>query len=574
MGIFSFFPWFKNNFRGAINTLSENQDFETLNIDIDNLLIDMNGLFHTSTQKIYEYGSNKPKDRLINKRIPPIQSDKLDIKVFEDICNNIEKLFNLVKPKKRLIMAVDGPAPYAKQLQMRRRRFRSAMEREDDSPNFDQNCISPGTKFMDNLTKYIDWFIRKKISEDPNWKKIEVIFSNEKIAGEGESKLVSYIRYNGIKDESYIIHGLDADLIMLSLGLHIPKMFVLRDDLYDYKNKYFVINIGNTSLQLGEMMRWDREKYNTENAIDDFIFLCFLIGNDFLPHVPSLEILEGGIDLIIDVYKNVCGLLKEHLIRSRDHDMSFNKEVLKTFLIEISKYEKDILEKKLSRKGVYFPDEVLEKCAIFDKDSVLSLDIEQYRKDYCEFSFGKGTRKLKKIAHDYFYGLQWIISYYRKGCPNWVWYFPHHYAPPASILVDHIKSYMEPKFIRTLPLTPFQQLLAVLPPKSNKLLPFPLNTLLIDDDSPMKEYCPDKFEIDLSGKKHEYQGLVILPIINTELIIESYFSKNELIDKREIKRNIFGKTYVYKYSDEISTEYKNYYGNFISKVKIHSIFLK
>ena len=38
------------------------------------------------------------------------------------------------------------------------------------------------------LSKYIDWYIRKRISEDQYWQSIEVVFSNEKSPGEGEHK--------------------------------------------------------------------------------------------------------------------------------------------------------------------------------------------------------------------------------------------------------------------------------------------------------------------------------------------------------------------------------------------------
>lgn len=570
MGIYNFWSWFRNNFSGAIYKLGTSQNFKTINISVDNFMIDMNGLIHTSTQKIYKYGSNKPKFET-NIIIPNLKNQ---IEVFEDICKNIDLLFNLVKPEKRLILAIDGPAPFAKIIQQRKRRYSSSLSKVDNDLSFDSNCISPGTEFMNYLGKYIDFYIKKKISENKDWQNIEIILSNSFVPGEGEHKLLNYIRNYGNKEESYCIHALDADLIMLSLGTHLKNIYVLRDDLYDYNNKYFVINIPNVALQLSEMMRWEstKYKYDVDYAIDDFVFLCFMMGNDFLPHIPGLEILEGGIDLVLSIYRNI-GQIHGHLLENiDDKDILFSKNVLKLFLEQVSLYEKNILENKLKSKK-YFPDKVLENCATYNENNI-NVDIEKYRNDYCVKSFGNNKRVLKKISHDYLEGLEWVIKYYKNGCNDWKWYYSYDYAPPSTIISQYLDSYMYLKYKKTTPLSPFQQLLAIMPPKSSKLLPFPLNNLLLNDDSPIKEYCPDKFDIDLSGKKHEYQGIVILPIINHEIIIDTYIKNANLIDKKDIIRNTIQKSIIYSYDINKNTEFKCFYGTIKNcKVKTKYIFL-
>jgi 5'-3' exonuclease len=244
MGIKHFFTWFKTNFSDQIEKLPKDINVQDLDVVIDNLMIDMNGIIHNSAQKIYEYGSFKRNNRLLGKNKTYVNFKQKNIKLYEDVCNSVDIILNVVKPTKRLVICIDGPAPISKQNQQRQRRYRSAMESLNSSCPFDSNSITPGTQFMDNLSKYMDFYIKKKINEDSYWKNIEVIFSNEKAPGEGEHKIVNYMRYYGDENETYCINGLDADLIMLALGTHLPKFYILREDMYDPTNEYFLINIG------------------------------------------------------------------------------------------------------------------------------------------------------------------------------------------------------------------------------------------------------------------------------------------------------------------------------------------
>jgi 5'-3' exonuclease len=238
MGIKHYFKWFKTKFADSIYRLKKGKTLSDIKssdisgvlgdegIVIDNLMIDMNGLFHNSAQKVYQYGNFKPPRRLMGGRQVQSGGYNKQLKVFQDVCQSIDNIIKVAKPRKRLIMCVDGPAPLSKQAQQRQRRFISAMEC-DETRTFDPSNITPGTKFMDHLNKYIDWYIRKeKSTPDSVWSELEIVFSSSSVPGEGEHKLLSYVRKYGNKEESYCINGMDADLIMLALASHAAR----RDD--------------------------------------------------------------------------------------------------------------------------------------------------------------------------------------------------------------------------------------------------------------------------------------------------------------------------------------------------------
>ena len=525
-------------------------------------MIDMNGLFHTSAQKIYKYGEFKQRERLLG-NTAKINFIEAQTKVFEDICARLEKIMKLIKPRKRAVLCIDGPAPLSKQKQMRQRRFISSHEKDmERDRSFDSNSITPGTKFMDLLSKYIDWYIRKEVSnENSIWSNIEIVFSNEKVPGEGEHKLINYIRKYGNLQESYCIHGMDADLIMLSLGTQLPNMFILRDE-QKCDSECYMINIGSMRTKLINMLKWESVEYefNDETAIYDFIFMCFTTGNDFLPHIPGIEIILGGIDFMIQVYR-IVGTSYGHLTQA-GKTVVFRKKSLAIFLATISQYEKEVFEDKL-KDNKCFPDPLLNDCSKQIENGYI-VDIDEYRKQHDLKHFGEN---IETVCHDYLQGMQWVLSYYIYGVPDWKWSYNNYYAPFAITLARHIKTFKFREFTINSPNLPFKQLLNVLPPKSSQLLPKPLDVIL---KSRMSKFCPDVLNIDYSGKRQKWEGILLLPYLDHNYIEDeyNYFIRN--VDERDIKRNIFGKTFVYKYSDK-KYLHKSYYGDFTSKVSVSYI---
>lgn len=561
MGVKHFFIYLKNNFGKHIKSLKNPQTFSTINTPIDNLMIDLNGVFHSATQKIYQYGAGKvPVSILLKHKKKSVGGIKQQIQVFEEICKTIDKLFYITAPKKRLILCVDGPAPASKSAQQRARRFKSAMEKTDEEfTKFDQNSISVGTKFMNHLTKYIDWYIRKRISLDPLWKNIDVIFSGDTVPSEGEQKLMTYIRLYGDLKDTFCIHGLDADLIMLALVTHFPNFYIIRDDLYDSKNDYFVVDIGNIRKDLCAIMDWTSisttHTFNPKWAINDFVFLCFTVGNDFVPHVPSLEILEGSIDQMLEIYRNV-GKTYGHLT-SDSKMVTINKKALEIFFGTISLHDKKFFEDKIRKKDKFFPDLLLEKHTPF-KNGRYELNIEKYKEEYYHTHFENVD--IKSLCLQYIEGLQWVLSYYTRGVPDWKWCFRHHYAPFAHELATHMSDFKHPDIKKTSPVLPFFQLLSILPPKSSNLLPHPLNILLTDKNSPIKQFCPESFHVDVSGKRKEWEGIVILPIVDSDIIEHEYSKLIEKVSTHDMRRNIVGKSFIYSISD-VPVLFKSYFGD-------------
>jgi 5'-3' exoribonuclease 1 len=259
-------------------------------------------------------------------------------KMFIDIFNYIEHLFSKIKPKKLFFMAIDGVAPRAKMNQQRARRFRTALDAEvarekaikegtelpKEAP-FDSNCITPGTEFMAKLSRHLKYFINKKVSEDVDWQGVEIVLSGHEVPGEGEHKIMEYIRQSKSQkfydpNMRHCLYGLDADLIMLGLLSHDPHFCLLREEVtfgrqskakskeLEHQN-FFLMHLCIVREYLELEFQELKEPgalnfpYDMERIIDDFILMAFFIGNDFLPNLPHLHINEGALALMFGIYK-------------------------------------------------------------------------------------------------------------------------------------------------------------------------------------------------------------------------------------------------------------------------------
>jgi 5'-3' exoribonuclease 1 len=417
--------------------------------------------------------------------------------IFDKICLKLEFYINVINPEKNVIIAFDGVAPFAKLQQQRTRRNRSVLlNKINNKVSFDTTQITPGTDFMNKLNIYIKNYFNNKIK---NKCKYNIIISLSDEPGEGEHKIFKYIRDN--KDchlnENTVIYGLDADLIMLSL-LHCEycsNIYLYREAPEFIKsinhdlnpNELYVLNIK----LLGYQICIDLNNFKDINCniinilIKDYVFMCFLLGNDFIPHSPYLNIRTNGFDIILDVYRSNFSY-NNSLIKN---DNGINWKNVKKLLEIISNNEKeylieehikrDKLENRFekNRNNIENKEDILNNLPIIDRkyEKYINPTINGWESRYYEILFDilYDEERIKTICINYIEALEWSHKYYTIDCPDWRWCYNYHYTPLLSDIIKYIPFY-DFSFINnynTCPVSPITQLSYVLPKESHYILP-------------------------------------------------------------------------------------------------------
>ena len=389
MGVPAFFRWLSRKYKSLIVNAHEEKPREVNgikvpintslpnpnNMEFDNLYLDMNGIIHPCC-----HPEDKP---------APKNENEMMIAIFE----MLDLMFNIVRPRKILYMAIDGVAPRAKMNQQRSRRFRSAKEAQEKvellnemrtrlkaqgcilppekekGERFDSNCITPGTEFMFRLAECLRYYCFQRLNNDPGWANIQVYLSDSNVPGEGEHKIMDFIRRqrqnpNYDPNTHHCLCGADADLIMLGLATHEPHFTIIREEFKPgpppskpcelcgqegheiemcrglakeedhvegvgpkiaVQQKYIFVRLCVLREYLEEELSTLKNvlhgNYDLERAIDDWVFLCFFVGNDFLAHLPSLEIREGAIDRLCRLYKDTVDKTRGYLCKDGFPDL-------------------------------------------------------------------------------------------------------------------------------------------------------------------------------------------------------------------------------------------------------------
>ena len=549
MGIPSYFSYIVKNYTVLLKKL----DHLKKTHQIHNFYLDSNSIIYDSIATI---DFTLLKDSDVNT-------------IISSVILKIEEYIKLVNPSENIYIAFDGVAPVAKLNQQRARRYKSHYQNQMKKSILEKDnkkkglvdpwntaSITPGTVFMNRLTEKI-----KNHFTNPDLyfvKNIHLSLSDS--FGEGEHKLFEFIRQNSDYHllTNTVIYGLDADLIMLCLN-HLPlckNIFLYRETPHFIQNisqelepnQHYFIDIpelanlitldmnSSVDCDLLKQENFSSESYKNDKKerIHDYIFMCFFLGNDFLPHFPSVNIRTGGVDKMMNAYKATIGGTKDYLYDPIEKKIVWkNIRKIVSFLADLEeehfKQEMKQRDRRDKRENIEFlkkNNNSEDLLKYYDCIPSYERTIEKFINPFKDNWENRYYKSLfftdindvtkKEICINFLEGLEWSMKYYISGCADWRWTYKYHYPPLLKDLIHYIP-YLDKDFISFKanldPVSPIVQLCYVLPKHSLYLLPEKLHNKLIKEKS---YWYDDDCEFLWAYCKYFWESHVLLPKINIE----------------------------------------------------------
>ena len=350
MGIPRYFSYIIKNHSNIIRNLRFHR--QIAKTEFDRLYIDSNSIIYDIV-------------RILESENEMGDEEEFESRVIESVIGRIREYIALIRPSKLAYIAFDGVAPLAKMDQQRSRRFKSAFLAKINFNNpaspftpvenpvrkWDTAQITPGTPFMKKLSKRV-----REAFETPIEGVETVIVSASDERGEGEHKMFQHLCDNVDIDETIAVYGLDSDLIMLSV-LHVfrcKSIHIFREapefnkkllpaELHFETNEPLFIDAKQLAISILKEMN---SKHTQD--IKDYVFMCFFLGNDFIPAIVCLNIRSSGIELMLDVYRRT---IANHPNRNLIKNWEIDWADVHIFISELAKYEEELLIHEYKRRN-------------------------------------------------------------------------------------------------------------------------------------------------------------------------------------------------------------------------------
>lgn len=471
-------------------------------------------------------------------------TDEISQSIFQELWSYTNQCVDIVKPKQMIHLCIDGVAPVAKLNQQRKRRYLSMFQKGSDATTlWDRNCISPGTPFMVRLHAFLAAKIRAYIGLN----RPQIYLSTSEDAGEGEHKIFARV-HNLPSDRVVFIHGLDADLIMLSLLTHRPSLYLMREPTGPYSqmstdNGFLYVDVDALRKaileELASRYQWpmsndarnDAYCEDAKKIIEMYVIACFLLGNDFLPHLLTISLQNNG-------HEKILLAVRDCLMAGLNDPMSipFLTKLLETLAAGEDAELQQQNHRYITRRAHVSQTDPMDAYPLQHKDPVAHALMHdgfspQWRKIYYKHMFHTRIHDTGTIANackTYVQGIFWTWRYYTRQPKDAMWYYPWGYPPTLRDIANFLSGMTAQEEIAllqafTVPwnqgfLSSTIQLCCIMPKGSAPILPRKVQDLMTKAELGARHLFPSSFSIQTFLKHHLWECHPVLPFFDIELL--------------------------------------------------------